>query len=62
MNHFKGSVTRWCHSHGFEDFQWQSRFHDHIIGNDKSLQNIRNYIHFNVEKWQDDQEHPKNFI
>jgi putative transposase len=44
------------------DFQWQSRFHDHIIGNDKELKNIRNYIHFNAEKWQDDKENPQNLL
>ena len=33
---------------------WQSRFHDHIIRNDHSLQRIRDYIVKNPESWHDD--------
>ena len=33
------------------DFAWQSRFHDHIIRDQKSLDNIRVYIKENPEKW-----------
>ncbi|MCF7814891.1 MAG: transposase [Candidatus Cloacimonetes bacterium] len=36
------------------DFAWQSRFCDHIIRNEKSLYNIRNYIRMNPEKWKND--------
>src|SRR3972149_11281080 len=32
-------------------FAWQSRFYDHIIRNEKSLQKIREYIHYNPLKW-----------
>lgn len=37
------------------DFAWQSRYHDHIIRNNKSLLNIQNYIINNPKKWKDDQ-------
>jgi putative transposase len=33
------------------DFAWQSRFYDHIIRNDHALNNIRQYIRENPEKW-----------
>ena len=33
---------------------WQSRFHDHIIRDDGSLQRIRNYIVNNPKSWDDD--------
>lgn len=33
---------------------WQPRFHDHIIRDDKSLQNISNYIINNPTKWEED--------
>jgi REP element-mobilizing transposase RayT len=33
---------------------WQSRFHDHIIRDDDSLQRIREYIVNNPTTWQDD--------
>jgi len=41
-------------------FHWQSRFYDHIIRNEKSLQKIREYIRFNPLNWDDDEENPKN--
>ena len=36
------------------NFEWQSLFHDHIIRNDKSYQNISNYIINNPKKWNED--------
>jgi len=36
------------------DFVWQSRFHDHIIRNEDSLQRISNYILSNLLNWADD--------
>lgn len=36
------------------NFKWQSRFYDHIIRNDKSFQNIKNYIINNPKKWDND--------
>jgi REP element-mobilizing transposase RayT len=36
------------------DFQWQSRFHDHIIRNDDEYQRIVNYINTNPENWEKD--------
>jgi REP element-mobilizing transposase RayT len=33
------------------NFGWQSRFHDHIIRNSKSFENIQNYIEQNPLKW-----------
>ena len=55
---FKSSVTvnaRQIHA----DFAWQPRFHDHIIRNDDSFQNIRTYISNNPANWQDDKFHNK---
>jgi len=36
------------------DFEWQERFYDHIIRNDKSFVRISNYIVNNPLKWEDD--------
>jgi len=36
------------------EFAWQSRFHDHIIRNEKSYQNISQYIINNPANWDDD--------
>jgi REP element-mobilizing transposase RayT len=35
-------------------FEWQSRFHDHIIRNAHSYENIQNYIRDNPKKWKED--------
>ena len=35
-------------------FAWQSRFHDHIIRNAHSFENIQNYIRDNPQKWKED--------
>jgi REP element-mobilizing transposase RayT len=33
-------------------FRWQKSFYDHIIRNDKSLENLRQYIMYNPLKWE----------
>jgi REP element-mobilizing transposase RayT len=40
------------------DFVWQSRYYDHIIRDEKSLNNIRQYIIQNPLNWQADAENP----
>jgi REP element-mobilizing transposase RayT len=51
---YKAAVTRWCHRHGYDDFAWQPRFHDHIIRNQDSLERIRAYVQTNPAQWQED--------
>jgi len=34
------------------DFQWQARYHDHIIRNEESFSNISHYIKDNPSKWE----------
>lgn len=36
------------------NFAWQTRFHDHIIRDSRSFENIQNYIMNNPKKWQGD--------
>lgn len=36
-------------------FDWQTRFHDHIIRNQNELERIENYIKTNPQNWQKDQ-------
>lgn len=50
---YKSAVTKHSHRLGYE-FQWQTRFHDHIIRDDKSFQNISDYIQNNPAKWDND--------
>ena len=50
---YKSAVTKHANRLGYT-FQWQPRFHDHIIRNDKSFQNISAYIMNNPANWQGD--------
>ncbi len=50
---FKSSVTTYARKHNIE-FAWQARFYDHIIRDDKSFNNIRQYIKNNPLNWRDD--------
>lgn len=42
---YKGSVTRWCNKNGYDSFSWQSRFYDHVVRDEDSLNRIREYIY-----------------
>ncbi len=45
---FKASVKRWCTKNGLRYFHWQPRFYEHIIRNERSLEYVQKYIHYNV--------------
>ena len=53
IGQFKQSVTRFAKQKKIE-FAWQSRFHDHIIRNQKEMALISEYIENNVRKWEED--------
>jgi REP element-mobilizing transposase RayT len=57
---YKSGVSRWAHKNGFKKFQWQSRFYDRIIRNEKELYFIRRYIELNPLKWQLEKDLPEN--
>lgn len=50
---YKSVVTRNAH-YIHADFEWQERFHDHIIRNSESFERIQNYIQNNVTNWKED--------
>ncbi|WP_228779902.1 transposase [Aquiflexum lacus] len=50
---YKSAVTKHCNRLKF-DFDWQSRFHDHIIRSDESFLRIATYIKNNPANWKDD--------
>ncbi|MDO5570001.1 MAG: hypothetical protein Q4F97_00860 [Bacteroidales bacterium] len=56
---YKSAVSKHTHRLGF-CFEWQSRFHDHIIRNEQSYQTISEYIINNPLKWSDDKFYPMN--
>ncbi len=51
IGQFKSICTKRIRKLGYDQFQWQSRFYDHIIRNESDLQRIRNYIQNNPMKW-----------
>jgi putative transposase len=50
---YKSVVTKNGH-YIHADFEWQERFHDHIIRDSESFERIQNYIENNVANWKDD--------
>ena len=51
---FKTTSSKIIHQAGCSDFQWQKSFYDHIIRNEQSLTQIREYIRHNPLKWAED--------
>ena len=54
---FKSTCTRQIRESFIPDFEWQSKFHDHILRNQKSLIKIEQYIRENPTQWHDDRFH-----
>ena len=46
----KGGITRDARRLKMH-FEWQSRYHEHIISNQKTYEKIMSYIDLNVENW-----------
>ena len=61
IGQFKSVCTKRIRGAGFPQFCWQSRFYEHIIRDEPSLRNIRQYIVDNPAKWELDADNPKNF-
>lgn len=53
LRSYKSVVTKNAH-YIHADFEWQERFHDHIIRDSESFERIQNYIERNVANWKDD--------
>ena len=56
---YKSAVTKHAHRLGFK-FQWQTRFHDHIIRDEESFNRISEYIINNPKKWEKDKFYENN--
>lgn len=50
---YKAAVTKHANRLGYE-FGWQTRFHDHIIRDEKAFDKISNYIINNPSNWKED--------
>jgi len=55
INHFKGAVKRWTNKQDV-GFYWQTRFYEHIVRSEDSLNKIRKYIRNNPSNWEQDDE------
>lgn len=53
IGQFKSTVKRKTNGLSIA-FAWQSKFHDHIIRNQRAFDNIMNYIDTNIENWKFD--------
>lgn len=62
IGQFKGACTKRICALGHAKFDWQPRFYDHIVRNEKSLESIRQYIHDNPRKWAEDSDNPVNWM
>jgi REP element-mobilizing transposase RayT len=51
IGQFKTQVTKRIHKNGLFQFDWQDRFHDHVIRNNDELHRIRQYIKNNPKNW-----------
>jgi REP element-mobilizing transposase RayT len=60
LGQIKTACTKRIWEAGFDDFNWQDRFYDHIIRDDESLHYIREYILNNPLKWELDKNNPAN--
>ena len=55
---YKSAVTNWAGLNGFRDFAWQPRYWDHIIRDERSLHEIRQYIHDNPARCELERQNP----
>jgi REP element-mobilizing transposase RayT len=53
MGGLKSALTKYAHANTIK-FEWQTRFHDHIIRDKEEWERIANYIENNPTTWEDD--------
>jgi putative transposase len=58
VGQIKSVCTKRIWAMGFSNFAWQTRFYDHIIRDEESLNRIREYIINNPLNWERDKENP----
>ncbi len=54
IQQYKSSVKRWCNRNDHSEFQWQSRFYEHVIRSELSYRQISDYISNNPDNWKND--------
>jgi len=56
---FKSAATNRIRASDY-DFAWQARFYDHVIRDERSLEQVRKYIIDNPLKWELEKDNPLN--
>ncbi len=56
IGQIKSNATKRIRAAGFADFDWQERFWDEIIWDERGLNNVREYIRNNPAKWEQDRD------
>jgi REP element-mobilizing transposase RayT len=59
IQQYKASVKRNCNKSNEYEFNWQSRFYDHVIKDEQSYLRIADYIKSNPKNWKDDKYYKK---
>ncbi len=59
MGAYKTTTSKQIRLAGLSQFAWQRSFHDHIIRNEESYNNISLYILNNHLKWEEDKFYDK---
>jgi REP element-mobilizing transposase RayT len=54
MGAYKTTTSKQIHLLENYEFSWQRSFHDHIVRNENSFNNIYNYITDNPSRWKED--------
>jgi putative transposase len=54
INNYKGRITKFARTNQLPWGGWHGRYHDHIIRNSKSFDNINQYISNNPTNWNSD--------
>lgn len=57
---FKIGVTQWARKNTTLNDVWQRNYYEHVVRNDLSFYQIKEYILHNPEKWSQDKLHPSN--
>jgi hypothetical protein len=52
IGQFKSKGTKAIWREGYRDFNWQTRFHDQIVRNERHLTELRSYIRDNPRRWE----------
>ncbi len=58
IGQIKSVCTKRIRAEGHGDFDWQERFHDEIIRNERALDAVRAYIINNPTNWDKDKDNP----